>query len=346
MFLLSALLASAQAGSSQSSTVQTENAKPSPFKTPRFSADRVERVKDDPPAILTVASRKPLDLPGFSAFGFAQCDAEGNLFYHSGYFVNDPVVLKISIDGSHTLYTPQGEGADHVIFVSYSVNRDGKLYLLTQDREAQHLQLYSFGDDPNSPARINLDLPDEVAFKNISGFVALEKNLVFFGSFTNEKVKSDLGRSFVLQFDVSGKLLRKSFENVKDESHKEVVRTWDPTTKQGDDGLVYSLQQNNVVVRSISGEKIRSLPFETPRDYQPFDIYVAKGRVAVVFAKHELYKPMQVRFQLLDSSSGESLRTYEPSQELKGHEACFTGDQFSFLGMRDDKSELEFAPAN
>src|SRR6185437_11440111 len=100
------------------------------------------------PTPLVAQSETTTAIRAFGAWGPAQCDVDGNLYYHSGFTYQDAVVFKVRREDTPIVYHPAAKNADDESFVGFYVGRNGELWLLTA-RE-QELYLLEAGDDPAS----------------------------------------------------------------------------------------------------------------------------------------------------------------------------------------------------
>jgi hypothetical protein len=90
----------------------------------------------DVPIKLAVTFSHELTLPGFSFSGNAQCDASGNLYFHSGFDGNDSLVLKLRTDGTSTVVRLPDKEATETYFLAFRVSPDGSYGFWTADAKA------------------------------------------------------------------------------------------------------------------------------------------------------------------------------------------------------------------
>jgi hypothetical protein len=77
---------------------------------------------------------------------------------------------------------------------------------------------------------------------------------------------------------------------------------------QGDDGLIYLLEVDKVLVVSQAGKKIRELILHPPEpDFRAYKMYLSGQRLLIAFYKESEKKPAAVvaRCALFDTSSGQ-----------------------------------------
>jgi hypothetical protein len=102
------------------------------------------------------------------------------------------------------------------------------------------------------------------------------------------------------------------------------------------------------VVLSPSGDVAREIKLVPPQpDYRPYLLYLAGQRLAVGDSKTEK-RPhrLQTLYALLDASTGQPIRLYQPSPELGNSLVCFSSDGFTSYRVDHGRIELVTAAAN
>lgn len=302
--------------------------------TPQFTA-----------VVLSAESSKSLRLTPFGGFGNSQCDRKGNLYFHASRTDDESLVLRIGPDGAYDVYSLSGQDASDKYFLAFRVDPDGKLWMLDQGNKGG-LFVIGFKDTDSSPVKIQLDVPDHLEARN---FVVLQNGeIVLSGLFNQEASKDRQGQSFVGRFDAQGRALNKSLgDKTSSEDFAELMKLGaDAAAGQAEDGLIYLLQGNQILVISQTGEVTKKLKVGVPEEgFRPYNLYVAGGRISVSFAKVSENPRGKIiaMYALLDRSTGDQLRLYKPSPELGNHMVCFSDDGFAFLGM--DKAGLKLIRA-
>jgi hypothetical protein len=308
-----------------------------------------DQAKPEPaPIVLTPSSSKTLEIPGFSFSGNAQCDAKGNVYFHTGFDPNDSVIFKVQSDGSSTAYRLAGADADETYFVAFRVNPDGKLWLLDGGRQGHEgVYLFEFGEDPSSPARRRLEAPDDL---NVQNFLVLRNDHVLLEGYFDERAKSERrGHSYFAEFEASGKLIRESSGKISDKVLKDLAtRAPDASAAQGDNGLVYFLESDKVTVVSPTGQETKDIRFSLPEPgYRAYSLYIAGGRLLIGFLRPSEQKPFIVaRYALFDASTGEQLRLYEPGPDTGNNLVCFSDEGLTFYRVEHGRVKLVTAAAN
>ena len=306
--------------------------------------------KGQPPIVLAAGSSKVLSLPGFSAETGPQCDPRGNLYFRTGYSELASVVLRIAAkDGSPTVYKVTDPAADGSYFVAFHVGREGKIAVLMGGKKDEP-SVYQFKEnDPAGTNRTALEAPEGLDALTVHAFVVLPNDHILLqGYFGKGAPKDKLGHAYLAEFESSGKLLRLSLNNVSDELLKS-VENWGAKTEtaQGEDGRTYLLLEDRVVVLSPGGEVERELKLTPPESgYRPDLMYMHGGQLIIGFyLLGGAGKPIQgVRFELLEPSSGEILRTFEGAPELGNNLVCFSDEGLTFMRFEHGKVKLINAP--
>lgn len=315
----------------------------------------VSKVWPIPPAVpVPAAEVKTTSTQWFSWIGMPQCDGEGNIFWHSGSLnVQDLTFVKLLADGSSATYHPVASQFAELDFISYYVSHDGELFALATDRTSYKvLYLLKAGNDPGSFSSTRLDVPDSLDPMTVNGFAVLPSGETFLhGYFGKEARKADRGRSYFLELDASGRLLRKASGQVPDSAAKDVDKGIIPMPVApaiGGDGLIYVLGPDRVLGLSPNGSVARTISLSPPKDGydDPFDLRAAGSRLLLTWRKSG-ERHLQTEYELLDGSTGEVLRLYRPT-ENKNMLVCFTGNTLIFDAGRDKANNIKLltAPAN
>lgn len=302
--------------------------------------------KDQRPIVLAAGSSKVLPLPGFSAAAGPQCDSSGNLYFRTGYSARATVVLKIAAkDGSPTVYKLTDPAADGAYFVAFHVTPARRIAILVGGKKNE-LAEYQFNeDDPVNASRTALEAPEGLDALTVQSFVVVPSDHILLQGYFAEAAPEDKrGHGYLAEFAPSGKLLRLSLEKVSGELLKSVARRGANTAAaHGQDGMTYLLEADRVVVLSPAGNVDREMRLSPPGSgYSPELLYM-HGRQLVVgfYLSGGTGQPVKnVRFELLDPSRGEVLRTYEAAPELGNNLVCFSDDGLTFMKFEDRHVKL------
>jgi hypothetical protein len=303
--------------------------------------------KDQAPITLVATSSRPLDVAGFSAWGEAQCDLDGSLYFHTGLYLNDLIFLKLGSDDTHQLYTIQESPEEGEYYGAFRISSDGKLWVLAGEKN-DSISVLEYGDDPKKPTRTRLGTPDQFDPLSISNFAVLQNEHVrIYGVLGERAPKQEQGRRYSMEFDASGKLVRKTMDKTSDGSTA-ADRYKDASAAQGIDGTLYVLAEDKVLVMSpTTGRLIRNIKFRPPEPgFEAHQLYVAGRRIVVGFQKANPGTPLAVLYALFDATSGEQLRLYQPPPEIGNNMVCFSNDGFTFSTVENRHIVLVTAAVN
>jgi len=308
------------------------------------------------PATLRMASSVPWTVPPFQSHGDALCDADGNLYFDVWSGKPPTVVLKVAHDSSkYELYgLPPAPAGNDTGRLRYSVTADGKLRVLgyitptTMGKLAPPgwAYVFTYGSEPNNPSKAQLDLPEQF---HPDYFAAFESGAILLtGYFPEQADKRLRGKIYTAVFQASGKLAAE----VTGDYGKVALATMNRKLREGgiasgDDGFLYVLRSDSVLVVSESGSIVRKLPLKkTDPEFAATQIYVSGGVVVVGLAKGEgLGKPVRDQFLAMNASTGERMGPYEPEPALGNNAVCFSRDEgLTFWTVKDGKDVLAVAP--
>lgn len=293
------------------------------------------------PIILQANSSKVLPIPPFKAETGPQCDASGNLYFHTGFSAKASVILKIAAsDASTTLYRLSDSDEGGTYFVAFYVTSDRKIAMLVGDKRNEP-SVYQFGgNDSFTTTQIKLDTPGGVNALTAQGFLLLPNgHILMQGYFDREAPKERRGRGYLAEFAASGKFLRLFLNQPSDETLKSIAgRGAKTSAAQAEDGATYLLEADRVAVLSREGNLEREFKLTPPEfGYVP-DLLYMHGRQLVIgfYLSGGFGKAVKgSRYELLDPSSGEIMRIYEPAPELGNNLVCFSDDGLTFMKIEN-----------
>jgi len=297
------------------------------------------------PMILRESSSVAWPVPSFSAGGNTQCDADGNLYFR--IFPSDGL-LKVAHDGSkyHLYELPAGDSdSKYYGFVEFNVTPSGDLRVLADGSGGAYYVLLLDPDFSSSP-KTKLETPEHLS---ANSFAAFESGTVLVtGYFNRHADQESQGKTYAAMFEPSGKLRTVIAGRFGDVDLASVGKKLPETgAALGEDGFLYLLRPDEVVVISESGTIVRRMPFKKPSpELLATGIHVSGGLLAVELTRsHGLGRELEAEFLLLNASTGERVGLYRPEPALGNNLLCFSrGTGFAFLTMRDDKHTLVTAP--
>lgn len=125
------------------------------------------------------------------------------------------------------------------------------------------------------------------------------------------------------------------------------TKLYEGASAVGDDGLIYLLRPDEVVVVSASGQVLRRMPFKKPDpSLLATGIYESGGTVLVqLFKNNGMGKPVTEQYLTMDASTGKRVGFYEPGPDMLGSLVCFTRNEgLTFLTVKEQKQILVTAP--
>ena len=315
---------------------------------PRPAGAEHRRTTQQTPIEVTLrpGTTKPISIPAFGWIGAPQCDSDGNIIFHSGFKLQDLTFLKLEKDGAHVLYHPSPQDGPS-IFLQFYVSSEGGLYVLATDDKEQ-LFLLKAGNDPNSFARTRIETVKGAGPYTIKSFVVLPGDiLIVFGYFDKEAQVRERGRAYLIEMNASGQVVRRSSESMGESDLKVAVDRAGAAPVVLNDGLIYFLGGSKILAVSPAGELVHKLDLPKPdSDYDAWQLNGSGGVLLVNFMKvpkdGSFMLPL---YLLLDSSTGDLLRTYRPSSDLGNVLACFSEEGFTFYRVyKQGDAELVTAP--
>jgi hypothetical protein len=301
--------------------------------------------KEVPTTLRAVSSTVLASVPLLGWNGNAQCDSDLNLYAQTG--APDSVsLLKLARDGSkYELYSVPADVAGNVAFRSFSVTPSGELRALADTHDHQ-TYVFEWRSDPSNPDRIKLDVPEHLTTKSIAVFQ--RGTMLVAGYFSKGADEQEHGNPFIAVFQPSGKLavrITPRFGGVNLASLR--TKLYEGASAVGDDGFIYLLRSDEVVVISESGQVVRRMPFKKPDSSLLATRVDESGGVVLVQLDGEngVGKPFRVEYLALDASTGKRRGLYVPESKLGNNLVCFIRNEgLTFLTVKDDKQVLVTAP--
>lgn len=301
---------------------------------------------DMPSRVLVSSSSKLLEVPSFGYYGHAQCDRDGNLFFHSDANVfDDAIILKLSASSwEPTLFKATVE-SKRLYYSGFSVSPSGQLWILGNTGHLDGDQyVFAFDSDGKMTTKTKLDVPSDL---EVEDFAVSDRGVALISGFFGANAPPDLhGQMFVGLFQPSGKLLRRlngglgtvDLVNVHKSLHAGAAIF-------GEDGHLYLLHDRTILVISESGTLVRRIKFDKPnRDAVPTKIAVSGGWIAIWLTEHNKQFQIKEKLLVLDSQTEEPYALYSPPSEVNGNAMCFNRkDGFEFYGVQEGRVKLTTA---
>lgn len=305
---------------------------------------------------LRMASAVPWTVPPFQSYGRVQCDSSSNLYFDvSGMPSNRQAILKVAHDSSkYDLYTlPPLPDYSIVHYAMFSVTPSGELRVMvhafrgTGKSVSDHsIYVFLYGSDPGNPSQIRLQSPDYFSPRSFAAFQT--GAMLVRGNLLTQASQGHTGRAYSAVFQATGQMAAEIPEsgNVVD---VDALRRKAPEGDaiSGDDGFVYLLESDSLVVLSESGTIVRKLRFTKPKPGLAASRVFVSGGVAVIELAQDsgVGKPFSTEYLAINVSTGETLGLYEPEPELGNNAVCFAAtDGLTFWTVKEGKDVLARAP--
>jgi len=299
-----------------------------------------------PSRVLVSSSSKLLGVPSFGYWGHAQCDRDGNLFFHTDANIfDDAIILKLSASSWESTFFKATMDNKRLYYGGFSVSPSGQLWILGNNGHLDREQyIFAFDSDGKMTSMTKLDVPSGL---EVEDFAVSDRGVALISGFFGTNAVQDLhGQTFVGLFQPSGKLLRRlngglgtvDLGNVHKSLHSGAAIF-------GEDGYLYLLHDRTILVISESGTLVRTVKFDKPnRDAVSTKIAVSGGWIAIWLTEHNEKSQIKERLLVLDSQTEEPYALYSPPAGVNGNAMCFNRkDGFEFYGVQDGRVKLTTA---
>ncbi len=299
-----------------------------------------------PSLVLVSSSSHLLEVPSFGFYGSAQCDKDGNLFFHSSSAsYSQATVLRLnSGTWEPTVFKVSPDFLKDAFFEEFSVTPSGQVWLIGAAKGGGQY-VYAFSSDGEMSSRTKLEVQNHL---NIQDFAVSDRGTALIAGYFDSDADDELkGKPFIGLFDRSGrllKLLNEPFETVDIAAESLNIHAGNATF--GDDGLFYLLHAQSVVVLSESGAVVRRIKFDkADKDSRPTKVAISGGIAAIWLIKVDKKGMITQQFLVLNAETGEGLAFYTPSGGINENTAlCFSRkDGFEFFGIESGRVRLSQA---
>lgn len=296
------------------------------------------------PTTLEPSSSKVLQVPPFGSYGNAQCDSNGNLYFHldsQGY--SGSLIMKLTPSTeTPTLFHLPGEFASKMSFMDFSITPDASLAMLEQSTDG--IFIFHFDEDGSMKEKTKLETPEHL----VPDHFAMADNGVIFlnGHFFSDAPMSLRGKGYAALFEPSGKVrkdLRGSAEDVDLKSKSTALQSGAAAVSE--DGTFYFLRSKDIIIISQSGT-LRRISFTNPDLAQTAtDIKLSGALMSVDLRKSDAAGQLSWSSLVLNESTGEVYGYYKATKEAGVNDACFLGrDGYTFQTIEDGKVKLVSVP--
>lgn len=300
------------------------------------------------PTVL-VPSVRVLEAPAFPIMGSAQCDKYGNMYFHVGNDFSNTDILRLAPDGKEgARFKLAGEFANKTNFASYSVSPEGEVYVFAGLQEKWEPLLFHFDSKGEAGTPVKVDLPEQVVDDDIMAF---DSGAIFFWGHYDEPAPEKLrGQPYVALVDPSGRtILRLRSLPISQIEEASLSDVHEGGGTVAEDGNLYFLSKQDIVVISQTGNVIRRLRFEKPDPKSTaIGIRVSAGLAAIVLAipLPDVKHGVKLAYLVVDTFSGDVRGYYELPDNLRSaRDVCFSRKEgLSFIGPESGQMKLITAP--
>jgi hypothetical protein len=296
--------------------------------------------------ILNVSARHESQVPFFGAFGFPQCDKEGNLYFHldEGDFTESALLLLSSDGQKGKILKFSGDHADLAFSTFFVSQEQGGAYVLAWKKRRFYLVGFDSHGDMRKP--VALDLPEFVIPEDL---VAFEDGSSLISGYYESRAPTELqGKAYTAIFESSGKLRKALSLNQPDVVLADVASNLrEGGAALADDGNIYLLTPKDVLVLLKGGDFQKKIHFQKPDPQGVVTNFYVSGGFIVLAISSDTEKIMERRkFVVFDSSSGKLYAIYERPEELhRAQDVCFNREQgFTFMISDQGRTTLFTAP--
>jgi hypothetical protein len=291
------------------------------------------------PRLLTKDKEVIFPVPPFTFFGSAKCDTRSNLFFHvdSGSF-NRAVVLKLSMkDKEGRAYVLPEQDEEKTAFNTFAASPSGTLYMLIDSDNGPFV--VPFNDDGKAQKHVKLALPKGLRIQTIVPFD--DGTIAVSGIFGKKAERTQQGKRYAALFNSQGELV-KEFSKLGETRLDDSQALFDGASTVGDDGMVYLLIGDHVVVATPTGEVVRRLTITNPDpDSTPRGVKVSSNVLAITMKQVVEKNQVRVSFLLLNATTGDRISYLEPDPILGDVPVCFTRkDGFTFYRPSNGQLKL------
>ncbi|HZQ92135.1 MAG TPA: hypothetical protein VFA60_10120 [Terriglobales bacterium] len=288
------------------------------------------------PIPLRASTTRDIGIPAFGFTDNAQCDADGNLFFHTGR-PRAAVILKLEPNGVFSFYEPAEENDDRE-FTAFRVSRDGSLRLMVALRRGGY-DVYTYGKGSSTPSRLHLNTATGFRARN---FVALgNEHILVHGYFDDRAAEQMRGKTDLVEFGPAGNVVRNSLEQIAEDALRDIEsRSPEAAAAEGEDGAIYMLQSDHVLVFPPGGAPRRILFAAPEPGFHASDVAAVEGKVVVFFSKPDSKNMLMYRYSVFDRVTGQLTAVFQPTDETGNNAICLSKDGLTFFKVQKGRVKL------
>lgn len=297
-------------------------------------------------SVLNSSSSKILQVPPFGFYGLAQCDNDGNLFFHidqTGQFDTSNILKLSSGSAAPTIYKiPEGL-PEKATFVAFAVSPKGRVWILA-DTRGGHVYVFGFDSGGKMSTQIKLDLPDHLSTEDFA--VSDEGIVLLSGHFNKAAGEEHGGKPYIALFDASGKLRKALNEPLASVDLAEIGTTHhEGSAVFAEDGNLYFVHSQAILAVSQSGMVVKRIIYKKPDpELIATRVVLSGGLLSIWLRKKNPDGTVFYKFLVVNASTGEPFALYTPAKELGSNAVCFSRSEgFTFYSVQDGHIKLNGA---
>lgn len=291
---------------------------------------------------IDASTSRAIQTPPFSYFGEAQCDRDGNMYFHNGDSdFRRGQVFRLSNDGtSGSFLRITGKFADPDLagFDSFWVTADGEVFILSSNAEEKFVFTFDHNGAVKDP--VALKVREDI---QLTDFAVFDNGFLFVWGYHDRRSPKDLrGKPYAAVLTESGEVVKELSISMPAVDLGNLTALSDGAVASYA-GNLYFLGSEQITVVSVTGEVIRKLRFHKPdSEAVATKLYLSGGMALVALNKistnGSTRGEVDRSFIALDQDSGDLIGYYRPSAQLGCCDVCFTRtDGLTFLKVHSQK---------
>lgn len=321
--------------------------------------------KEVPQYSLRAMETVPVAIQDNGFWDSAQCDQDGYVYWRAataGDFESDPVWKIYPKWDRYTEFSMPKELVEEELRLrSFTVAADGTLYGIAHEYRKGQVFLVRFDSYGQVSSKTKLAVPKRL-LPNLVAVFPKGETLVY-GRLDEETPPGQEEQVRLAIYSEDGRLLSpvrlpkgKASEQPieKKNSAANEPASQEPKESEsgilprgavamGDDGNAYLLLGTEIVVVSVRGEVVRTIPLtDIPSGFAPTNIQSSRGILSVKFTKGKVNAAVEaVRFRTIEAGTGSVQADYVPESDLGTTPVCFTANEgYRFYVFKEKKGYI------
>jgi hypothetical protein len=293
----------------------------------------------EPKDVIPLTTRA-IEAPLFNFWGESQCDADGDLYFHTGSSgFRSGQIFELARDGSTgKFFQPNGKFADPGVaeFTNFWVSKDGDVSILALGSGRNYVILFDDNGVMKNP--LTLQVPEDVTLTDLSIFD--NGSMFVTGHYMHKEAGHREGQGYGAILTSSGTVAKRLSTPVADVDFNDSKLAEGGVASAR--GNLYFLGPDRISVISASGELLRKLPFTKPEPESiATKLYASRAVLVVVLNVLSKSDPnVKRRYLVLNENTGETMGYYKPP-DRNWSDVCLTPEQeLVFLVPEHGKAKI------